>query len=163
MDECAADACQYVVNAIVHHNNVKPETVAKITKNPVLEVVEVALESFATSSIPEFRETVAFRSKRPQTISNLAFDNVPQVRAAAVGRDNIAMAILEIVALNDTDLEVAAIATKRLTNPEVLAKVYERLHVKYDESLAHAIMENKYAHEGIRVGATLLGSDSLKS
>ena len=173
LDECAADACQYVVNAIVHHNNVKPETVAKITKNPVLEVVEVALtssrlpeetlESFATSSIPEFRETVAFRSKRPQTISNLAFDNVPQVRAAAVGRDNIAMAILEIVALNDTDLEVAAIATKRLTNPEVLAKVYERLHVKYDESLAHAIMENKYAHEGIRVGATLLGSDSLKS
>ena len=73
------------------------------------------------------------------------------------------MSVLETVALTDIDLSIAARATVRLTNPEVLAKMYERLRRDYNGSLADAIKQNEHAHKGIRAAAALLTPKSKES
>jgi len=173
LDEFADHPGQYVVNNIVHNDRVKPETVARIALNGDPEEVSEALKSsrlpgevldkFATSENFMFRRLVACGTNNPEVLAKLVFDTEPWVRASAVENPKIEMAVLEKVALRDENLDVAAIATERLTNQEILSQVYNRLEVENNAKLARAIANNKYAHEGIRVGAALLCPDSLKS
>lgn len=168
LDEFADQPGQYVVNNIVHNKKVKPETVARIALNgepheaiealQSLRLPEEVLEKFASSEVPDFREIVACRTKEPGTLGKLAFDDELNVREAAVKRDIIAQDVLEKVALTDANLDVAAIATEKITNPEILAQVFNRLSDGKNANLARAIAKNKNAHEGIRVAAALLCS-----
>ena len=165
LDECADEVCQAVVHAIVHHENVIPETVAKIARNPDVCVVEVALsssrlpdetlESFVTSEVPEFRQNVALKSKNPETLAKLAFDPVDWIRGIAVFRDITGIEVLERVATTDDNIEVVIEATKRLTNPDVLKVVFEQLG-KWPASaqvqqLKDALIANPHTSELVRV------------
>lgn len=165
LDECADEVCQAVVNAIVHHENVKPETVAKIARNPDFCVVEVALsssrlpeetlEGFVTSEVPEFRQRVALKSKKPETLAKLAFDPVYWIRGTAVFRDIIGIEVLERVATTDDNIDVVIEATRKLTNPDVLKVVFEQLS-KWPASaqvqeLKDALIANPHTSELVRV------------
>ena len=165
LDEFADQPGQYVVNNIVHNDKVKPETVARIALNGELHEVEVALSSsrlpdetlecFVASEVQDFRETVAFHSKKPETIAKLAFDPVPCVRAAAVGRDILDVAVLEQVATTDNNIDVVIRATKRLTNPDVLKAVYDQLGkwpaCAQVQQLKDALIANPHTSELVRV------------
>jgi len=170
LDECADEAGQYVVNSIVHHKNVMPETVAKITRNPDLNVVAVALtsrrlpketlESFATSKVAVFRVSVACGSKKSKTLAKLAFDPDPSVRKAAVGRNILNATVREKVATTDNDIDVVIEATKKLTNSGVLKAVCGQLEkwpaktkvqASQVEELKEAILKNRHVPKVVRL------------
>ena len=172
LDEFADHPGQYVVNSIVHNDKVKPETVAKIALNGEPHEVYEALKSrylpyeilnkFVTSEYAEFRELVARGTNNQEVLAKLAFDTEAQIRAAAIINPQIETAVREKVALTDKNLNVAATATERLTNPAILEKVANRKDFSDNEALVLAVKNNKCASEGVRSSAATIHAANSK-
>ena len=93
---------------------------------------------------------LAYVTENLVLLDRLALDPESSVRFGVVCNPKTKMHTLENVAQTDNDLYVAATATKRLTNPEVLEKVANRKDFSDSEALVLAVKDNKQASDGVR-------------
>ena len=170
LGECADAATIHSAAYIANHQNVKPETVARMAKKRDPSVILIALSSsrlpgkildrFAKSKMLAFRLIVAEKTTNPKILAKLAFDPVYEIRFAAVQRDIIQDKTLEKVATTETQIHIVVEATRRLRNPDTLLAVYHRAikrPVKNNSEAAQirylmdTILENPNASELVQV------------
>jgi hypothetical protein len=111
------------------------------------------LESFANSEDAYLRSAVASRAKSRWIIKHLSGDAEQLVRLSAVSNPNTEMSILGEVALTDSDVYVVAAAVKRLTDLEILRKVYCRKWPTRSEELTveTALLQNPCTSPEVRM------------
>ncbi|MEI6077553.1 MAG: hypothetical protein WCS94_18375, partial [Verrucomicrobiota bacterium] len=105
---------------------------------------------------------LAYATNNFVILERLALEPEADVRLGVVLNPKTKMRTLENMAETDIDLYVAAMATKRLTSPEVLEKVANRKDFSDNEALVLAVKGNNCASEGVRGSAAMIHAANSK-
>jgi hypothetical protein len=135
-----------------HLNKIEMESwVWQMTQFPVSEAKE---KEFATSEVGSIRSLVAASTKDTGLLKALASDQEGSVRIQVMLNPHTPLFILNEAALNERDQDVLAAAAPRLTDPELLWKVAEKIE-NHHHDLVEAIRKNPHSPDVAKVVATL--------